>query len=136
LNIVPIYPHLFRANSESLALAEVRRIGEGGTSVEYSTAIDSLGRIVANPIDLGPDTDRVLLALFGTGLGQSLDAPAVTAAIDGSDATISYAGAQGEYRGVFEVDLVLPRTLVGRGRVQISVSAGGIVSNPVYLWIR
>jgi uncharacterized protein (TIGR03437 family) len=131
INIVPVYPNLFVQNGDGLASAYVARLSGGKTS--YST--------VASPIDLGPTGDQVYLVIAATGLGTGSTSPGtvtgpVTATVGGADASFAYAGPQGVWPGLDQLNILLPRSLAGSGKVEIVITAGGKISNPAYVTIR
>ena len=64
------------------------------------------------------------------------DNTTATATIGGVAATVAYAGAQGEYAGLDQYNLIIPRSLAGRGRVPVVLTVGGRVTNTVYLTIQ
>src|SRR5262249_26837745 len=88
------------------------------------------------PIDLGPAADQVFLILFGTGIRGRSGLSAVTATVDGERAAVSYAGPQGEFDGLDQVNVLLPRTLAGRGRVEVALGIDGWDANRVMVNIR
>ncbi len=122
LHIVDAYPSLFMADSGGGAAGQVFRLRNGQQSIESAGA----------PIDLGPAGDQVYLVLYASGCGKET----VTATAGGADAPVSYAGPQGVYPGLDQVNVLLPRALAGKGRVAISVKAGGHASNPVYVTLQ
>jgi uncharacterized protein (TIGR03437 family) len=85
-------------------------------------------------IDLGPATDEVYLIAFGTGLGKS--APQITVSIGGVNVMPLYAGAQETFGGLDKYNLLLPRSLEGKGKVDIVISANGKVANTVNVTIK
>jgi uncharacterized protein (TIGR03437 family) len=60
----------------------------------------------------------------------------VSVKIGGVDATVQFAGAQGDFVGLDQVNALLPRNLVGRGEVEITLIADGMTSNTVRASIR
>jgi uncharacterized protein (TIGR03437 family) len=60
----------------------------------------------------------------------------VTATVNGSTIPVQYAGAQPQYAGLDQMNINLPRTLVGAGVVGIYVSVDGEISNTVTLTVR
>jgi uncharacterized protein (TIGR03437 family) len=60
----------------------------------------------------------------------------VQATIGGLDATVLYAGPQGAYPGVDQVNVVIPQSLTGAGNVPVVLSAGGVTSNTVNVTIQ
>ena len=87
----------------------------------------------ALPIDLGAADDQVFLVLYGTGLGK---ASQVKIAIGGVDLDVAYAGGQGTYPGLDQYNVLVPRSLIGRGKVNVVVTVGGHASNPVNVTIK
>lgn len=100
-------------------------------------------RWVTKPIDLGPETDRVFLILFATGLKNAPDPngdnnanESVRVLVSGTEYSPFYAGPQGGYVGLDQINWEIPRGLIGRGKVNVSVSVnGGTTSNPVEIEI-
>jgi len=56
--------------------------------------------------------------------------------VAGQPATVQYAGAQGAYQGLDQVNVVVPRTLAGMGEVSVYLSADGSVSNMTTIKIQ
>lgn len=133
LNVVATYPNLFQVNGDGLAAAYLIRLRNGQQTIEPVYRI-SAGAVVAVPIDLGPETDEVYLILFGSGLGKS--GPQVGATIGGVSVTPGYAGAQGTFTGLDQFNLLIPRALAGKGKVDVVVTAGGKASNTVNVTIK
>ena len=88
---------------------------------------------LAQPIDLGPAGDAVYLILYGSGLGNG---KAVTATIGGVAADVAYAGPQGEYLGLDQFNVLVPRSLAGRGRVEVVIMAEGRKANAVAIEVK
>jgi uncharacterized protein (TIGR03437 family) len=94
------------------------------------------GQFVAEPIDLGPGTDQVFLVLFATGLRHRSALTAVRVKIGGVDAEALYAGPQGSFIGLDQLNVLLPRSLAGRGEVVVSVTADGMATNNLKVAIQ
>ena len=132
-------PGLFSAEStgQGLAAAQVQRVRSGVSTFEAITHFDTAqNRIVAVPCDLGPVTDQVYLALYGTGVRNRSALSAVTGKIGGVDAQVVYAGSQNSFVGVDQINLLIPRSLAGRGEVQVNLTVDGQVANTVRVNIR
>ena len=76
---------------------------------------------------------RSTLVLYGTGFNGSKQ---VTATIGGVSVPVAFAGAQGTYPGLDQINLPLPQGLIGRGKVDVIVTASGKPSNPVNIVVR
>lgn len=130
-----IAPGLFSADASGtgLAAADLLRVKADGTqSYERVVRFDpAQNKIVAVPIDLGPETDQVFLILYGTGIRSRSALSAVLARLGGIDAQVVYAGPQGEFVGLDQVSVRLPRSLIGRGEVEVTLIVDGLAVNPV-----
>jgi uncharacterized protein (TIGR03437 family) len=138
--IAPVAPALFAANAngQGVAAALVLRVRSDGAQVYEPVArFDaSQNRFVSAPIDLGPESEQVFLVAFGTGLRFRSSLSAVRALIDGVEAPVTFAGAQGDFQGVDQVNVRLPRQLIGRGEVNVSLTADGRAGNTVTINIK
>jgi uncharacterized protein (TIGR03437 family) len=136
--IAPIAPGIFSANTngEGVAVGAALRVrSNGSTRYEPIAQFDaSLNRIVSVPIDLGPPTDEVYLVLFGTGL-RFHSAP-TTLKIGEVDAPALFAGAQGDFAGLDQVNARLPRNLAGRGELDLELVVDGLVTNTTRVNIK
>ena len=137
IQIANVAPSLFTANSSGngVAAAVVLRVRANGSQVvepvaEWNAA---LSRFVAAPIDLGGENDQVYLLLFGTGVRFRSNLAGVTVSIGGQNAQMQYAGQQGDFVGLDQVNLLLPRSLAGRGEVDLALTADGKAANAVRL---
>jgi uncharacterized protein (TIGR03437 family) len=86
-------------------------------------------------IDLGPETDAVYLILFGTGWRGGGANSSVTVRIDGEEVPVLYAGGQGEFVGLDQLNVRLPRQLMRRGEVTLTLEVDGLIANPVRISI-
>lgn len=136
IQIASVAPGLFTINNAGLAGGyAIRLSASGAQSVQQLYAFNSAGTIVPSPIDMGGATDKVYLALFGTGL-QAASANTAKASVAGTTVPVLYVGPQGSYTGLDQVNIPLPPTLAGRGNVNIQFSAGGVSSNAVQITIQ
>jgi uncharacterized protein (TIGR03437 family) len=132
-------PGLFAANADGrgVAAANVLRVrADNSQTYEAAAVFDAAqNRFVARAIDLGPEGDRVFLIFFGTGLRFRSALSAVTVKIGGVDAVVSFAGAQGDFAGLDQVNALLPLSLAGRGEVEVVLAVDGRIANTVMLKI-
>jgi uncharacterized protein (TIGR03437 family) len=135
--IASVAPALFAANAngQGVAAAVVLRVKADGTqSFEPAVRFNSTtSRFEAAPIDLGAATDQVFLIPFGAGFRNRSSLSAVTATIGGTAATVAFAGAQGTLTGLDQANILIPRSLAGRGNVDLIFSVDGKTANPVSL---
>jgi uncharacterized protein (TIGR03437 family) len=82
-------------------------------------------------IDLSTSGDTVYLVLYGTGFRHFNSVPICS--IAGQSIPASFAGAQGSFVGLDQVNIPLPPTLQGIGTTTLTLHVDGVVSNPVTL---
>jgi|SRR5687767_13706290 len=85
---------------------------------------------------LGAPSDIVVITLFGTGLRKNTDLTKVRATIGGADAPVLFAGAQGQFAGLDQVNLQIPGSLRGRGEVTIALTIDGQTANTSTINVR
>jgi uncharacterized protein (TIGR03437 family) len=135
-----VAPGLFTANASGQgapAAVALRIKADGSQSFEPVARFDpAQNKFVTAPIDLGAATDQVFLILFGTGVRFRSSLAAVSAKIGGIDAQVMYAGEQGGFVGLDQVNLLLPRSLAGRGEVNVDLIVDGKAANDVRINIK
>ena len=137
LDIQEVAPGLFALPTDDIAAAEVVRAVGDQQTVEAIAQWDSTShQYMPVSIDLGSESDQVYLVLYGTGIRFRSSPDSVKLLIGGQQIPVTYAGVQGTVDGLDQVNLLLPNTLRGAGRVDVSISIGGQVSNVVYVSIR
>jgi uncharacterized protein (TIGR03437 family) len=133
LHIVGVAPGFFTANASGrdAPAAFFQRVdaGGGGTTANPIRFDNDLKLWLPTPVDLGPDTSQGFLILFGTGFRNREGA--ITATIGGFPAEVLFAGPQGTFEGLDQVNLEIPRSLVGRGEVEVVLQLDGQRTNPV-----
>ncbi|MBS1788550.1 MAG: hypothetical protein JST85_12550 [Acidobacteria bacterium] len=124
-----VAPSLFAANSSGtgLAAAVVFRRNAAGVDT-YESA--------AGPIDLGPASDIVLLIPYGTGLRGFSDLANVKATIGGVNAPIFFAGPAPGFVGLDQVNMLIDRSLIGKGTVDVVLTVDGKIANTVTITIK
>ena len=131
IQIAKVAPGLFTANASGadvLAGVLLRVKRNGAQSFEPVARFDALlNRFV--PIPLEFNNDELYLLLFGTGLRYRGGLPTVSASIGGTVSEVMFAGPQGQLVGLDQVNLVLPRTLIGRGEVNLTMTVDGKTAN-------
>jgi uncharacterized protein (TIGR03437 family) len=131
VRIAPISPGLFTANADGQGApaAVALRIRNGAQSYEPVARFDSAqNKFIPAPIDLGSENDQVFLLLFGTGVRGRSSLDKVSVEIGGIDAPVSFAGAQG-LTGLDQINVAIPRSLIGRGEVDLTLIVDGQIAN-------
>jgi uncharacterized protein (TIGR03437 family) len=132
VRIAPVSPGVFGVNG--LAAANIVTYRNGTPSSMNAVQIDAGGNFVPVAIDLGAEDQLVYLFLYGTGIRNH--ANPVTATVGAAEITAAYAGAQGEYAGFDQINILLPRSLKGAGLVSVTLTVDGQTTNPVKIRIQ
>ncbi len=141
IQVSKVAPGLFTADGSGRGVpaGQALRFRGGASQSEPLFYIES-GRVVSRPIDLGPDlgasSDQVFLVLYGTGFRLRSSLENMTAKLGGLTIPVLFAGAQGDYAGLDQVNLQIPRALIGRGEVDLVLIVDGQQSNVVRVNIK
>ncbi len=135
-----VAPGLFTMNANGQGVPVALAIfveGDGSRSWQYvfNTGCTA-GACQPMPLDLGAATDQVFLQLYGTGIRGRSSLAAVTAKIGGADATVEYAGPVSGMVELDQVNLRLPRSLVGRGQIDVVLTVDYKTANTVQVNIK
>ena len=135
VQINPVAPALFTADAsgQGVAVAFVLRVAAGQSrSQELIFDPNSHASV---PIDLGPEGDQIFLLLFGTGVRGFTSE--VTATVGGESVPALGALPQPQFVGLDQINIgPLPRSLAGRGEVNILLTADGKPANTVTVNVR
>jgi uncharacterized protein (TIGR03437 family) len=136
--VARIAPGMFAANSTGMGAASalmVRVHPDGSQDPRVNVVTyDSVAKaFVPRPLSLEPETDRVFLEVYVTGIRHSSN---VIVTINGQSIPVLYAGQHGQFAGLDQINLELPASLKGAGEVQLKISADGQISNSVTVVIK
>ena len=133
-------PGLFSVtqNGAGFAAATVQRVTtNGGVSFLPIAQYDSNAqKFIPLPINVQAGTDQVYLNLYGTGIRGRSEIANVRATVDGIDVPVLYAGSQGTFLGVDQVNVLLPSSLAGKKEVNVILTVDNQVGNPVKIFIQ
>jgi uncharacterized protein (TIGR03437 family) len=136
VDISAVAPSVFAMPGGNVAAAIAVRVS-GNTQTPVGVfECASATSCTAAPIDLGAAGDQVFLTLFGTGLRKNSGLSGVRATAGGADAQVFFAGAQGEFAGLDQVNLLLPASLRVRGIVSVVLTIEGQTTNTVTVNVR
>ncbi len=140
LQIESVAPGLFAMNANGQGVPAALAVfgkADGTQTWQYVFNLGcQVGACQPVPIDLGPATDQVYLQLYGTGIRGRSSLSAVTAYIGGVAAPVEYAGPVAGMSGLDQVNLRVPRSLIGRGQVGIELEVDGMAANGVLIHIK
>lgn len=135
INIARISPAIFALNASGKGLPAAIAL-RGQTAEPIARFNPATNQYEAIPIDVGLGSEPVFLVVFGTGFRFLSAQAAATATIGGTNAPVGFAGAQGALVGVDQANLSIPRSLIGRGEVDVVLTIDGQVANTVWVNIR
>lgn len=130
-------PGIFTANASGTGVPAALALRVVGTTQTFETIYSTqTGQPVATPIDLGPVGNDVYLILYGTGVRNASSAT-VTATIGGTPTPIlGFAPAPG-FVGLDQINIgPIPRSLAGRGAVNVELTVGTKTANTVTINIQ
>ncbi len=140
VQIEAVAPAMFSANANGSgpATGSALRIKADGLQVyEPITKFDDIEKkFIAVPIDLSSPAEQVFLILFGSGFRFSRSLNEVKVTIGGVNAEVFYAGSQGGFVGLDQLNVRLPASLAGRGEVEIVLTSEGKPANRVTVLIK
>jgi uncharacterized protein (TIGR03437 family) len=133
VQIANVAPGLFYYAGTDLAAAGLVRVKSSNVQIpENDYQIDAVTKaILPRPIDLGPPTDQVYIILYGTGIRFRDQLSNVSLHLGGVTESVAYAGPQGGYAGLDQVNALIPRSLIGSGKVKLSLTVDGVTTNAV-----
>lgn len=136
LSIAAIAPGIFTANSTGAGVPAATGLRVAGNGARSDVAVfdGTVSPRTPVPIDLGPEGDQVFLSLYGTGIRGYRNS--VQVSIGGQSAPVAGVAAQGQFAGLDQINVRLPRTLIGRGPVFVEVRVDGQPANAVSIAVR
>ncbi|MEP7274002.1 MAG: IPT/TIG domain-containing protein, partial [Acidobacteriota bacterium] len=147
VSAVPISSGVFTANSDGQGVAAAlafRVRADSSTQYDPVAVFDpNTNRFVTTPVDLGPEGERVFLVIFASGLRHASDPngdgnlnETVRVLLGGEELVPTFAGKQGDFVGLDQINVELPRSLIGRGDLSFAIAIdGAAASNPAQIAI-
>ncbi|MGH9938256.1 MAG: choice-of-anchor V domain-containing protein [Blastocatellia bacterium] len=136
VTIEMVSPGLFSANASGRDAAAAVVFRRRGAVDTFETAVQfnsMTSRFDPLPIDLGPEGDLVALIQFGTGFRSATMA---TATIGGTPAQVIFIGEAPGFVGLDQANIIIPRSLIGRGLVDVVLIVDGKTANTVQINIK
>jgi uncharacterized protein (TIGR03437 family) len=137
IQVATVAPGLFAANGNGTgpaAAVAVKFPASGASTWQNAATCAAAGNCVTAPIDLGAAGDRVYLELFGTGIRGYRTG--ITVTIGGTAALAPAFGAQPQFPGMDQVNVLIPRSLIGSGDVDVVLTVDGVAANTVKINIK
>jgi uncharacterized protein (TIGR03437 family) len=144
VSVVTVAPSLFTADESGHGTAAAQEVivhPDGSQTFIGAIASCEPSGCSATPLSLGSAADQAFLELFGSGIRGAGGAANVSVMVGNRGGTVTYAGPQGgggadSYYGLDQVDVLLPRSLVGAGTVDVVLTAAGQTANTVTIDIQ
>ncbi|HXI41181.1 MAG TPA: hypothetical protein VNH83_14455, partial [Bryobacteraceae bacterium] len=139
VRIAAAAPALFSANASGTGVAAATAVKVVLPSPIQSPlpvfTCDQSGSCKAVPIAIGVDTP-VYISFYGTGIRGRTSLSNVAVTIGGVSAPVLYAGPQGTYPGLDQVNVGLPLSLQGAGVVDVNLTVDGLSANTVQIAVQ
>jgi uncharacterized protein (TIGR03437 family) len=126
-----VAPGIYTANSSGQGAAAAIALtlhADRSQSAQLTFTCGTQG-CIPQPISLGSATDAVYLELYATGIRHVSAFSAVTVQIGSLTLPAQYAGARGQYGGLDQINVLLPRSLAGSGTVTVVATVDDAVQN-------
>ncbi len=140
IEVLPVNPGLFAVDASGTGYPAgfALRVRNNGAQVYEPLAQynSTLNRYTPIALDVSNAAEQVYLILYGTGLRNRSSLASVTALIGGAAAQVLYAGPQGDFLGLDQINLRVPSALAERGEVDVTVMAEGRVTNTLRVLIK
>ena len=136
LTVQKVAPAIFTANASGVGVAAatyVQVVGSTQTFFDAFQCTAGAGTCTPSPINVSNPNSQTYVTLYGTGLRNRSSLSGVIATAAGHTLSVQYAGAQGVYPGLDQINVLIPRSLAGTGLVTMNVSVDGQNANPVQL---
>jgi len=134
-----IGPGLYSKNSDGMgvAAAQAALYSPDGTATPATVSqCPPSSPCVSVPMSLGAASQQLIVTLYGTGFRNLGSSDLATVSIGGVAAQILYIGAQPQYPGLDQLNVVVPTSLKGAGEVPVVLTAGGQTANVVTINIQ
>jgi uncharacterized protein (TIGR03437 family) len=133
INIGTIAPGLFTVDTAGkIPAAQLIVGGANNAQIVEPVANCTGGTCTLVLIVLNP-ADQTYLVLYGTGIRGRSSLSDVSVTIGGVPATVIYAGPQGGYPGLDQVNILIPPALAGYGQVDVALKISTESANAVEL---
>lgn len=137
VTIAAVALSIFSANSDGKGVAAANAVRVVGSTVTFED-VAQLGEMGFIPkcINLGPPSESVFLALYGTGVQAAGPGVTVTATVGGIAVPVTFVGPQGSFVGLDQINIgPIPRQLIGAKVVNVVLLVNGVAANTVQVCI-
>ncbi len=136
VNVTTTQPGIFSATSDGAGAAAATLLFiKNGVRTTGVVAPCTAQGCNAIPIDLNA-YDESYLEMYGTGIRANSGLGNVAATIGGVNVPLLYAGAHCCFVGVDQINLQLPKSLTGKGLIDVVLTVDGKVANAVKINVK
>src|SRR5579871_384743 len=139
VEMAAVAPGLFTMNQNGKGVpAGYVQVVSGGssTNVPLYNCSSGAGACTTNPIDVSNSSNQYFLTLYGTGFRGRSSLQTVSVAVGNRTFPAVFAGAQGQYDALDQLNVQLPSSLAGAGMVNVVLTVDGVPSNTVQIQIQ
>ncbi len=126
-----VAPGIFAVDASGVAAATAIRVTSSGAQSAVTVVNCDASGCRAVPIDIG--ADRIFVTFYGTGIRKRSALTAVKCTIGGVDVPVAFAGDQGQFPGLDQLNVEIPASLKGKGSVSVVFTVDGQAANPVII---
>jgi uncharacterized protein (TIGR03437 family) len=117
LNVATVSPGLYAANGNGAGVAAATYASTAGSGgLVFACQPNAAFSCRATPIPLGAAGDTMYVTLYASGVRGAQN---VQVNVAGQSVPVIYAGAQGQYEGLDQINITLPRALAGTGEASV-----------------
>jgi uncharacterized protein (TIGR03437 family) len=138
VQVANVAPGLFTANGAGTGVAAaiaIRRLIATQTDTAVPVYHCDANGCSSTPLDLAADA-QVFLELYGTGIRRRSSLANVSATIGGVSAQVLFAGPQGQFPGLDQVNVALPQNLQKHGEQDLVLTVDGQAANTVRVNVK
>ncbi|MEP7342393.1 MAG: Ig-like domain-containing protein [Acidobacteriota bacterium] len=133
VQVTRVAPAIFTANSNGSGVPAALILRASGLQQRYeqlSQFSSAQGKWITKPIDMGPSSDRLFLILYVSGVRQAADDnddgnqnEKIRVLIGGVEITPAYVAPQTQFVGLEQINVEIPRSLIGQRNLSVAVAA-------------
>jgi uncharacterized protein (TIGR03437 family) len=117
-------------NGSAMAIGQVVWSDSKGVQQQRSLVTPNGSQLQATTLPYSESAGPLTVIVYGTGLGAGKD---VVAYLKDIKLSVAYAGKQGQYDGLDQYNIQIPRSFAGLGALTLSISADGNPATPLRL---
>lgn len=136
VNVANVAPALFTADGSGHGVPAGVAVQTSSNGEQTTFPIFECSGNTCHPLPIDVSAGTVDLWLFGTGVRNRSSLSGVTCRINGISAPVQFAGAQGQYAGLDQINVQLLNSMQGAGTVNLVLTVDGQEANTVQIEIK